>query len=312
MTWRRLAFALVCSTIAQPLWAGEKSPGPPVEPNAGQWRTWVISAGKDYRAAPPPSASETQAELRTLADLVAGNDAADAARIANWDAGAPQYRWIDLISNRLLAGTPTADPRIASTPMSRWRCTTRRLPRGNQSITTAGSGRPRSNHRLPSAVDVPDSPSYPSEHAAAAQAAATMLALLPATEAHELPGDGRRGRRSRVLAGVQYPERLSRRARARAQSRRAGDREGPIRRLERALDRHRAHRSLQMDRREPRERRGRDLEIRCCCRPPASSARRLLRIACPRRSRRRRQPSARSREHSPPTPRPSTGRVPRG
>ena len=26
MTWRRLAFALVCSTIAQPLWAGEKSP----------------------------------------------------------------------------------------------------------------------------------------------------------------------------------------------------------------------------------------------------------------------------------------------
>jgi hypothetical protein len=32
------------------------------------------------------------------------------------------------------------------------------------------------DHRLPTAVDVPDSPSYPSEHAAAAQAAATVLA----------------------------------------------------------------------------------------------------------------------------------------
>src|SRR5687767_9876122 len=110
MTWRRLGVAIVCSAIAQPLWAGEKRPGPPVEPGAGQWRTWVISSGKDYRAAPPPSASETQEELRMLADLAAGNDAATAARIAYWDAGAPQYRWIDLISNRLLAGTPTPTP----------------------------------------------------------------------------------------------------------------------------------------------------------------------------------------------------------
>ena len=27
-----------------------------IEPHAGNWRTWVISSGKDYRVAPPPGA----------------------------------------------------------------------------------------------------------------------------------------------------------------------------------------------------------------------------------------------------------------
>ena len=39
------------------------------------------------------------------------------------------------------------------------------------------------DHKLPTAVDVPNSPSYPSEHAAAAQAAATVLAYFLPDEA---------------------------------------------------------------------------------------------------------------------------------
>src|SRR5215217_985892 len=104
MTWRRLAarglpaLAMVLSTTALPLSAQEKRTGSPVEPNAGQWRTWAIPSGAAYRAAPPPSPDETREELRTLADLIAGNDADSLARIAYWDAGSPQYRWMDLIS----------------------------------------------------------------------------------------------------------------------------------------------------------------------------------------------------------------------
>jgi membrane-associated phospholipid phosphatase len=204
MTWRRLAVAIVCSTIAQPLWAGEKSPGPPVEPRAGQWRTWVIASGKDYRAAPPPSASETREELRMLVDLVAGNDAATAARIAYWDAGAPQYRWIDLISNRLLAGTPTPTPhRVhAYVAMAMYDATIATW----ESKYHYGRQRPTEMHHLiPAAVDVPNSPSYPSEHAAAAQAAATMLAHFLPNEAASFQAMAEEAGWSRVLAGVQYP-----------------------------------------------------------------------------------------------------------
>jgi membrane-associated phospholipid phosphatase len=61
------------------------------------------------------------------------------------------------------------------------------------------------NHLLPAAVDVPSSPSYPSEHAAAAQAAATMLAHFLPNEAASFQAMAEEAGWSRVLAGVQYP-----------------------------------------------------------------------------------------------------------
>jgi hypothetical protein len=35
----------------------------PVEPNAGTWKTWVISSGRDFRVPPPPGSAVTQAEF---------------------------------------------------------------------------------------------------------------------------------------------------------------------------------------------------------------------------------------------------------
>jgi len=46
-----------------------------IEPNAGNWRTWVISSGEDSRVPPPPDPAETSAELRSLEDLIGYNDA---------------------------------------------------------------------------------------------------------------------------------------------------------------------------------------------------------------------------------------------
>src|SRR5689334_19463612 len=107
MGWRRMVLTLGLVTLTLTAYAQNKHNEPPVEPGAGQWKTWVISSGKDFRVPPPPTPSETQAELRALADLIGHNDAQTAAQIAYWDAGSPQYRWMDLISNRLLAGTAT-------------------------------------------------------------------------------------------------------------------------------------------------------------------------------------------------------------
>src|SRR5262249_4441356 len=70
-----------------------------IEPNAGNWRTWRISSGRDYRVSPPPNPAETQAELRSLSDLISQNDGQVRQQITFWDAGAPAYRWIDLINS---------------------------------------------------------------------------------------------------------------------------------------------------------------------------------------------------------------------
>ena len=54
-------------------------------------------------------------------------------------------------------------------------------------------------------MDVPDSPSYPSEHAAAAQAAASVLAYFLPSEAANIQALADQAGWSRVLAGVQFP-----------------------------------------------------------------------------------------------------------
>ena len=205
MGWSRMVLTLGFMTLTLPLHAQNKHADPPVEPSAGQWKTWVISSGKDFRVPPPPSASETQAELHALADLVSHNDAQIAAQIAFWDAGAPSYRWMDLISNRLLTGTATsAYPHrvYAYVSMAMYDATVAAW----ESKYYYQRLRPSEmDHKLPTAVDVPNSPSYPSEHAAAAQAAATMLAYFLPNEAQTFQTMADQAGWSRVLAGVQFP-----------------------------------------------------------------------------------------------------------
>lgn len=176
-----------------------------VEPEAGGWRTWVISSGRDYRVPPPPGAAETRAELRALAEVVGRNGEAERRQIAYWDAGAPSYRWMELVNARLLAGTPTtAYPHRVQAYVA--------LAMYDATVAAWESkyfyNRPRPSgldHKLPTALPVPDSPSYPSEHAATAQAAASVLAHFLPAEAQAFQAMAEEAGRSRVLAGLQYP-----------------------------------------------------------------------------------------------------------
>ena len=197
--------AVVPIAFAFSVYAQNKQSSTAIEPTAGEWRTWVISSGKDYRVPPPPATSDTRAELRNLAELISHNDEQTAAQISYWDAGGPQYRWIDYISNRLLAGTATtAFPHRVYTYVA--------LAMYDATIATWESkyyyrrSRPSElDRKLPTAVDVPDSPSYPSEHAAAAQAAASVLAYFLPSEAANIQALADQAGWSRVFAGVQFP-----------------------------------------------------------------------------------------------------------
>jgi membrane-associated phospholipid phosphatase len=176
-----------------------------LEPDAGSWRTWVISSGEAYRVPPPPSPAATRAELRSMRELIRGNDAQARQQIKYWDAGAPAYRWMDLLNARTLAATPTtAFPHrvylyvaqaMYDATVATW-----------ESKYYYNRARPSElDHNLPTALDVPDSPSYPSEHAAAAQAAATVLAYFLPAEAASFQTMADEAGWSRVRAGLQYP-----------------------------------------------------------------------------------------------------------
>jgi membrane-associated phospholipid phosphatase len=176
-----------------------------LEPGAGRWTTWVISSGKDYRVPPPPGPAHTQAELRQLAELLRHNDAAAHEKIAYWDAGSPGYRWLEVISSKVLAGQP-------ATPYAHRVYTYVALAIYDATIATWESkyhykrDRPGAHGRpLTTELPTPDSPSYPSEHAAAAQAAADVLAYFFPDEAATYQQMAEDAGWSRVLAGVQYP-----------------------------------------------------------------------------------------------------------
>jgi hypothetical protein len=94
ITW--LCVLTVASVSAQP--------ASRIEPNAGNWKTGIISSGKDYRAPPPPGAAATKAELDWLRGVVRVKSPDIANSVTYWDAGSPAYRWIDLMTNRIAAG----------------------------------------------------------------------------------------------------------------------------------------------------------------------------------------------------------------
>ena len=176
-----------------------------VEPNAGNWKTWVISSGSTYRLPAPPDTEITATELGWVKDCISRRDAAALTAIHYWDAGSPGYRWMQLAQQSVVnAGLPT--------PLQ-----TRALALVAAAISdamvAAWDSKYTYNRAHPSEVDstvapvlaVPKSPSHPSEHAVAAGAAAAVLEYLFPDQTTKLEAMAEEAAASRVTAGVAFP-----------------------------------------------------------------------------------------------------------
>src|SRR5688500_18080569 len=87
-----------------------------IEPDAGQWQTWVLTSGDELRPAAPPDQAATEAEIEALKALVAQRDAAALDQITYWDAGSPSYRWNEIADAQgLKVGLP---PPLSSRTMA--------------------------------------------------------------------------------------------------------------------------------------------------------------------------------------------------
>jgi membrane-associated phospholipid phosphatase len=176
-----------------------------IEPNAGSWRTWIISSGKDFRVPPPPDASATANEIAELQKLMAQSDPKILEKIRYWDAGSPAYRWMGIVNNRFFAGekgTPFPNRINAYLAIAMYDAT-----------IAAWESKYFYNRPRPGAVDpalrpalpTPKSPSYPSEHAATAEAAKLVLAYFFPKEAALFESMATEAAQSRLQAGVEFP-----------------------------------------------------------------------------------------------------------
>ena len=178
---------------------------PQIEPQAGRWKTWVLSSGSQFRLPAPPDGLAQEVEIRNLIARAGRRDAAALNAISFWDAGPPGYRWNEIATNLLVKNNITA-PRGA-----------RALSLLNVAIYDATIAawdskyvynRPRPsevNSFIAPAIPVPNSPSYPSEHAAAAGAAAAVLGYLFPNDETTYANQAQECAESRLNAGVQFP-----------------------------------------------------------------------------------------------------------
>ncbi|MBC7950144.1 MAG: phosphatase PAP2 family protein [Chitinophagaceae bacterium] len=171
-----------------------------MEPLAGYWKTWFISSGKEHRLPPPPSYKNEVAEVIAIQKNL---DSAGRQEILYWNAGAPGYRWSEMITklwqtdtafrgilSGMLVGVATYDATIVA-----WE-------------TKYAYNRPRpfkADKRIKALAVDPQSPSYPCEHSVAAGVATTIIGhFFPAMKdsANKL---AQRVMTSRIAAGTAFP-----------------------------------------------------------------------------------------------------------
>ena len=185
----------------------------PIEPHAGTWQMWLYSSVSGLRVAPPPGAAMTRHELDTLETLAAQRQAL-LDRIRFWNAGAA-YRWAGLGVNTCIKGG------FGINSLNGQPLTGLTLNRNLGLVMTAiydavvatwdskyayKRERPSErDHQLSTAVATPQSPSYPSEHAAVGAAASTILSYLYPQQASALAALVAEEVLSRQVAGVEYP-----------------------------------------------------------------------------------------------------------
>jgi hypothetical protein len=171
-----------------------------VEPTAGNWKTWFINSGKDFRLPAPASYKN---EIATVIEKQKAVDAATMQQVIFWNAGAPGYRWQEMMNKlwtidtgrygilaNLLLGTATYDAIIAA-----W-------------DTKYAYNRPR-----PFATDKniklfalkPESPSYPCEQSVAAGVAVAVFSKYYPHLADSVKKLSHQLMNSRVVAGVAFP-----------------------------------------------------------------------------------------------------------
>lgn len=192
-----------CTLVVDPN-LQSKNTSPQIEPDAGLWQPWVLTSGDEFRPAAPPDQAATLAEIAELKALAAGRDAAAENTVAYWDAGSPAYRWVEIAiaaHQALPAGPPFSRPMsLVTVAMS-------------DAMIAAWDAKYTYNRPSPATLDgslvtlleAPAVPSYPSEHAVAAGAAATVLSYLFPDDAAKYAALAEEAAHSRLVAGVNYP-----------------------------------------------------------------------------------------------------------
>ena len=171
-----------------------------VEPEAGNWKTWFITSGKDYRL---PAPSSYKNEIHEVLERQKNLDAKTKQQIIFWNAGSPGYHWQEMMNKlwavdtgrygalaNMLLGVAIYDATIAA-----W-------------DTKYAYKRPRpfvADNKIKIYTVKPESPSFPCENSVAAGVAVTIFSHFYPAMADSVKRLAQQQMDSRVAAGVAFP-----------------------------------------------------------------------------------------------------------
>jgi membrane-associated phospholipid phosphatase len=170
---------------------------------AANWKTWLLDNPQQITVVAPPAPAQSKTELQSIKEGMAKLDEKKMGQIKYWDAGAPSYRW-----NQIVLGLVDQKP-----------ITMLRMPASWMNLAIYDATilawkekikykRKRPNDLDPSlkpAINAPLTYSYPCEHSVTAASAANMLAYFFPEKADSILQMAHAASQSRVDAGVQFP-----------------------------------------------------------------------------------------------------------
>jgi membrane-associated phospholipid phosphatase len=173
-------------------------------PGPAAWRTWLLASAGELRPAAP--AEPTRAEVDELLRLQAQRTATTEAAAARWGTGPAVLPWTELALALVTAHKPS--PVRAGRALALLHVAVYDAVVATRDAQGASARRPPSEAepaiRPLLAVD-PGRPSFPSEHAAVAGAASTVLAyLFPGEPVEGLTALAEEAADSRVWGGASY------------------------------------------------------------------------------------------------------------
>jgi len=169
---------------------------------AANWKTWLLDSTQPITIPAPPAGVQSKAELQTVKQQANNLDEKKLEAIKYWDAGAPSYRWnqivIDLLSQKfdVQLRMPASWMNIAiyDATILAWK---EKVKYKRQRLNVADPS-------IKPIINAPRTYSYPCEHSVTAAAAAYVLAYFFPDKADSIIQMAHKASQSRMDAGVQY------------------------------------------------------------------------------------------------------------
>ncbi len=183
--------------------AQTKVPGESANYEAANWKTWLLDNPRQIIIAAPPNTVQSKMELQTIKQGMKKLDEKKLASIKYWNAGAPSYRWNQIVlglldqKQEVLLRLPASWMNIAmyDATILAWK----------EKIKYKRKRPNESDPSLKALVNAPLTYSYPCEHSVTSAAAAYMLAYFFPEKTDSILQMAHAASQSRIDAGVQYP-----------------------------------------------------------------------------------------------------------